>query len=549
MEPPVQRGIGRRLRGLSLRSQALIFVGGALLLGFVVYYYVLSAALDQSFGQLQGEITSQRTDRAIIHLEEHAAGQREGVQYVAQTEDTQRYFQKDSMSRLEKAMDQKPALRSQDFVLVFDRHKNLAVAISRGPDRQLTQGLPEGLDSELFRHSRLLGREDVATVIYPAGDALFLISSSGVPGPGGSGPSPGWLVFGRRIGTGDFEQIRATTAAGIAPVESRIESPDESGYKRVRIVPTENFGDCSVFERDGNDFGRRDQAILVELENSLGSSPVQLFVDVPPVIYATAIEFRDRLFLITLASGLALIAFSLIATEYLFVRRIAKMDLGFLKLAESGDAAPHLEVSGGDEFARLAQSANRLLDALRRRRNETERQQQLLGSVLDSANEGIMAFRSIRNADGEIEDFTMVLANPAAERIVSRSGAEMIGRSLLTLFPGNREAGIFDLYVRVVESGQPEENEFFYEHDGLKSWFHSSSSPWNDGFVVTFEEISVRKQREEEHLRDLEEIERFNRAMIGREERILEMKTEVNRLRQRLGLEPAYNVDSRSYGA
>lgn len=92
--------------------------------------------------------------------------------------------------------------------------------------------------------------------------------------------------------------------------------------------------------------------------------------------------------------------------------------------------------------------------------------------------------------------------------------------------------------------GNPAEKEFFYEADGLVAWFHSSTSPWRDGFVVTFEEISDRKNTEQELQRNIDEIERFNRAMIGREERILEMKSEVNSLRRKMGLPPAYSVDA-----
>jgi len=77
-------------------------------------------------------------------------------------------------------------------------------------------------------------------------------------------------------------------------------------------------------------------------------------------------------------------------------------------------------------------------------------------------------------------------------------------------------------------------------------WFESYISPWEDGFVVTFAEITQRKETEQELQHKLDEIERFNRAMIGREERVLEMKAEVNELRARFGLPAAYRVDSRS---
>ena len=173
----------------------------------------------------------------------------------------------------------------------------------------------------------------------------------------------------------DFEQIQATTLALLRPVGKTIEATEKMGYRISRVVPTTDLGDYSVFERSENGAYGDQEDILVEIENSLTPSPVQLFVKIPPIIYSTAIDFRNRLFLITSFCGLLLIIGILIATEILFVRRIARMDQGFMNMAESGEAAPRLEVTGGDEFARLGESANRLLDALRRRRSETERQQ------------------------------------------------------------------------------------------------------------------------------------------------------------------------------
>jgi hypothetical protein len=78
----------------------------------------------------------------------------------------------------------------------------------------------------------------------------------------------------------------------------------------------------------------------------------------------------------------------------------------------------------------------------------------------------------------------------------------------------------------------------------MRRWLYISAEPWSDGFVVTFEEISQRKRVEQELKASIEELERFNRAMIGRESRILEMKSEVNLLRSRMGLPPGYKVDA-----
>jgi PAS domain S-box-containing protein len=540
--PPVSR-FANSLRGLSLRAQTLLVVGGALLAGILLYYFAISDATNRSFGRLQREVSEQRTERGIRRLAQFAGDQSRHVSRAARSDVTYDLLQGDKSAYSRLKEEHESATTQSDLILFFDKYKNLSSVRSGGYDGTEI-GLPPPINAEIFRNSPLLGSRDSMSVLLTVPDGIWIFSSSPVVHSDGSGPSPGWLVYGTLVGRHRLEEIRSTAAVTIVPATNNEDVAAAGAAKKRRVVETEELGACEVLQPDHSRMQPGDHPITVKIPNALGDGPVTLRVEIEPVIYETALKFRDDLIVVTFLGGLFMIAACLAAVEFLFVRRISRMDRSFLNLAESGDAALRLDVSGGDEFATLAQSANRLLDALRRRRGEIEMQQHLLSSVLDSASEGIMAFRSVRTPENEIEDFTMVMANRAAERIVGRSASEMLGQRLLQLFPGNRESGLFDEYVRVVETGIPADREFFYEADGLSAWFHSSTSPWRDGFVVTFEEISNRKNTEQELQRNLDEIERFNRAMIGREERVLEMKSEVNSLRQKMGLPPAYSVDA-----
>lgn len=120
-----------------------------------------------------------------------------------------------------------------------------------------------------------------------------------------------------------------------------------------------------------------------------------------------------------------------------------------------------------------------------------KRARSLLASVLDASPDGVMAFRAIRGDDGTIENFDCLVANPRAAQITGRPVEELVGHRLLEVFPGNREAGLFDAYVRVVETGERFETHLGYAADGLDTSFRIIATPMDaaDGFTVTFAEV------------------------------------------------------------
>lgn len=120
-----------------------------------------------------------------------------------------------------------------------------------------------------------------------------------------------------------------------------------------------------------------------------------------------------------------------------------------------------------------------------------------LSGILNSSLDGIMAFRSIRNDQGQIIDFEWLLSNPTACDIVGKPKHDLIGHRMLIELPGNRDEGLFDTYVQVVESGEPARRQFHYNHDGLDYWFENIAVKLGDGFTVTFRNITQIKQTEQ----------------------------------------------------
>ncbi|MEO0477004.1 MAG: PAS domain-containing protein, partial [Planctomycetota bacterium] len=122
-----------------------------------------------------------------------------------------------------------------------------------------------------------------------------------------------------------------------------------------------------------------------------------------------------------------------------------------------------------------------------------DNQADLLAGVLDSSLDGIYAFKSERDEAGQIVDFIFVVVNRSAEELVGRTAEQLLGQRMLDMLPGNKTDGLFDAYVKVVETGQPFVTEHYYEHDGLASWFSISATRYGDGFTVSFSDITEQK--------------------------------------------------------
>ncbi len=132
----------------------------------------------------------------------------------------------------------------------------------------------------------------------------------------------------------------------------------------------------------------------------------------------------------------------------------------------------------------------------------------LLEGLLDSSLSGVMAFRSIRDEKNEIIDFEWLLINQSAEKILGKKNSDLKGKRLLEEMPKNREDGMFELYLRVVETSDPMSHEHFYGHGNMKTWFQSVAVKLNDGFAVTITNITDRKKAEFLHFQAQFELEK-----------------------------------------
>ncbi|WP_040585743.1 PAS domain-containing sensor histidine kinase [Spirosoma luteum] len=154
-----------------------------------------------------------------------------------------------------------------------------------------------------------------------------------------------------------------------------------------------------------------------------------------------------------------------------------------------------LSIRGQMFFQGAPRRAHRLvgsaIDITERKRREQTQQLMLTGSTV-----AICLLQSIRDEQGQIVDFLYQGGNRAAETILGQSVENMMGKTLLQLWPGVKDI-FFDSYVQAVETGQPFRVENHYDYEGFDHWFEVSGVKNGDGFIMTFQDVTPQKKAQE----------------------------------------------------
>jgi len=123
--------------------------------------------------------------------------------------------------------------------------------------------------------------------------------------------------------------------------------------------------------------------------------------------------------------------------------------------------------------------------------------QSLLTSILNSSLDGINALAAVRNFQGDIIDFKWILINKSAAELIQCNANEMIGKHLLKEMPGYQESGLFDDYIKVVETGKTLNKKIYYDYENIQAWLHIIAVKLADGLAITLRNITSEKQAQD----------------------------------------------------
>lgn len=138
------------------------------------------------------------------------------------------------------------------------------------------------------------------------------------------------------------------------------------------------------------------------------------------------------------------------------------------------------------------------------------RQKKLLQTILDSSPTGVVLYEAIRDErTGAITDFRYRLTNATNLTLTGLTSEQMVGQTMLTLFPDTKDTDLWHTVVRVTETGQSQRLTFPYDKYGINGWFDGYFVREGDGVLFTYVDITPVKQAELEREQQADRVERI----------------------------------------
>ncbi len=126
--------------------------------------------------------------------------------------------------------------------------------------------------------------------------------------------------------------------------------------------------------------------------------------------------------------------------------------------------------------------------------------------IFDNMSSSVVVYE----ARGDGEDFIFRDFNRAAEKAENISKSDIVGKSVLEVFPGVRDFGLFEVFKRVWKTGRPEQFPLaFYKDDRISGWRENYICKLPSGEIVAIYEDVTERKKADETLREREEENRF----------------------------------------
>ena len=364
------------------------------------------------------------------------------------------------------------------------------------------------------------------------------------------GPARGTMIVGRFMDAGFVERI--SEKLGMAFDIQRVVGGDLSGAfmqaaENLALPEAQNF-----FVQDMDESQSAGYALLDDID---GRPALIMQVRLPKAYFAFESDL-SQFVVVFVITGLVFGAGLIFMMEKFVLSRVGRLSRAASEIARSRDMAARISLKGNDELTDLADEINVMLAAL-------EKSEQLQAAKDQAERNAIQFAEEKRFSENLIETMRsfiialdleghITLLNGYAAQTLGYRREELLGKALFeTLVPGPMRSYATARYHKLCQA------ERYASIEGpivgktgqeiLVQWEISMLFDENGkrtgslaiGIDVTerhkAEALVRESQRQSEELshklaQKVEELERFNKMAVGREQKIIELKKEINQM-------------------
>jgi two-component system CheB/CheR fusion protein len=164
----------------------------------------------------------------------------------------------------------------------------------------------------------------------------------------------------------------------------------------------------------------------------------------------------------------------------------------------------------------------------------------ILAGVFNASQNGIMAFRAVRDEEGQVSDFVWLAANNTTSSIFRKTNADLVGHTMKATIPEVAKNGLFARCLHVVSQNEPMRFEYFLKDAEHEKWFDVVVMKMTDGVVVTFNDITDKKEAEDKLRTNYNELvktkEDLKKLNVSLEKKVAERTRELSYSEERFRL-------------
>ena len=485
---------------MKLREKTLLYMGGVLLLLFAATIATFYRVLQADYARLENDLAVRNLMRAREALMDEIRALGEQAADWSLWDDTYEFVQRPNQTYIDGNLN-KPSIETIRLNLIAYLRPGGEMVYGQGFDLEETsfRPLPEGLADFLKPGSLLLRHkdaEDRRMGLIMLKDGPMLVAASPIMTSRREGPMQGTLIFGRWLHPTVLSKLEGLTLRPVEIIRLDV-SPRPAETGRV-VKEIERTGLYALLPgAEGLLLG------FIGMPDIHGREALLIRVSLPRDITAAGRRSFFNLMSWLTLSGVLFGSVSLFVLNRHVLSRLTRLMARAKGIQSREDLSIRLPVEGRDEIAALAEGLNTMLndleESVRQRetaevaRRESEALYKLLFSEMHS---GFALHEIVCDPDGRPHDYRFLEINHAFEELTGLKRERIIGRTVREVLPDTEPTWI-ERYGRVALTGEAEHFER-YSRELDRHFYVTAYSPRKGQFAVIFDDITQRRQAEEE---------------------------------------------------